>query len=60
MDAFSFLRPSFMNLNSELIHTLKETKLELHMEIDHYTTQIILSCDGTICRMNAVKKLSDL
>lgn len=62
MDACSFLRPSSMNLKSELIHTLEETKLELHMEIDHYTTQtmFILYCDGTTCRMNAVKKLPGL
>lgn len=58
IDAFSFLRPSITNSKSDLIHTLKETKLELCMEIDCYIIQtFILSCDSTITRMNALKKL---
>lgn len=57
-DAFSFLTSSVRNSKSELIHTLKETKSELHMETDCYILQttFILSCDSTISRMNALKK----
>lgn len=60
-DAFSFLTSSVTNSKSELIHTSKETISELHMETDFYILQttFILSCDSTISRMNALKKLPD-
>lgn len=60
-DASPFLRSSVRNSKSELIHTLKEIKSELHMETDCYILQttFMLPCDSTISRMNALKELPD-
>lgn len=61
IDTFSCWRPSIMNSKSELIHTLKETKLELCLEIDCYIIQttFILFWDSIMSRINALKKLPD-